>query len=149
MMLICSVHPIEWADSLCLPLLVEPISAGFPSPADDYLQNPLNLDEALIPHPAATFMMRVDGDSMKGCGIFSGDMLIVDRSMNPVDGSVVIAVLDGEFTVKRFRRSNGRILLAAENPNYPPITVHEGSDFQVWGVVTYVVHGLEVRANAT
>lgn len=147
-MLISSVHPVAWADSLCLPLLVEPISAGFPSPADDYLQNPLNLDEALIPHPAATFMMRVEGDSMTGCGIFSGDMLIVDRSLNPEDGTVVIAVLDGEFTVKRFRRSNGRILLAAENPDYPPIVINEGADFHVWGVVTYVVHGLEVRGNA-
>ncbi|BDM82923.1 hypothetical protein AM10699_57840 (plasmid) [Acaryochloris marina MBIC10699] len=88
--------------------------------------------------------MRVDGDSMKGCGIFSEDLVIVDRSLNPVDGSVIIAVLDGEFMVKRFRQSNGRILLAAENPDYPPIVIQDGSDFHVWGVVTYVVHGLEV-----
>lgn len=141
-MLICSVQSVAWAGSLCLPLLVEPVSAGFPSPADDHLQNSLNLDEALIPHPAATFLMRVDGDSMEGCGIFSGDLLVVDRSLNPVDGAVVIAVLDAEFTVKRFRKTQGKILLTAENPDYPPITVQRGMDFSVWGVVTFVVHGL-------
>ncbi len=80
---------------------------------------------------------------MTGCGIFSGDLLIVDRSLDPVDGAVVIAVLDGEFTVKRFRRSKDQVLLAAENPDYSPITVSKGMDFYVWGVVTFVVHGLE------
>ncbi|KAI9129166.1 LexA family transcriptional regulator [Acaryochloris sp. CCMEE 5410] len=142
-MLICSVHPVAWADSLCLPFLSAPVSAGFPSPADDHLQKNLNLQDALIPRPAATFLMRVEGDSMEGCGIFSGDLLVVDRSIDPVDGAVVIAVLDGEFTVKRFRKTQGKILLTAENPDYPPITVQRGMDFSVWGVVTYVVHGLE------
>lgn len=143
-MLICSVHAVSWADSLCLPCLSVPVSAGFPSPADDHLQNNLNLQEALIPRPAATFLMRVKGDSMEGCGIFSGDLLIVDRSLPPVDGAVVIAVLNGEFTVKQLRLSQKTILLAAANADYTPIVVKAGMEFQVWGVVTYVVHGLQV-----
>ncbi len=142
-MLIRSVRPVDWADSLCLPFLFAPVSAGFPSPADDFLQSNLNLQDALIPRPAATFLMRVEGDSMEGCGIFSRDLIIVDRSIDPVDGSVVIAVLDGEFTVKRFRKTQGKILLTAENQDYPPISVQEGMDFFVWGVVTFVIHGLE------
>lgn len=108
-MLVRSVHAAELAGSVCLPILSVPVSAGFPSPADDYLQSELNLQDALIHHPVATFFMRVEGDSMTGCGIFSGDLLVVDRSVDPVEGAVVIAVLDGEFTVKRFRRSQGRI----------------------------------------
>ena len=126
----------------CLPIFSTPVSAGFPSPADDHLQKNLNLQDALIPRPAATFLMRVEGDSMEGCGIFSGDLLVVDRSIDPVDGAVVIAVLNAEFTVKRFRKTQGKILLTAENPDYPPITVQRGMDFSVWGVVTFVVHGL-------
>lgn len=144
-MLIRSVHPVVWADFVCLPILSVPVSAGFPSPSDDYLQSELNLQDALIHRPAATFFMRVKGDSMTGCGIFSGDLLIVDRSLDPVDGAVVIAVLDGEFTVKRFRRSKGQILLAAENPDYPPIVVKAGMEFHIWGVVTFVVHGLQAE----
>ncbi|ABW33338.1 LexA family protein [Acaryochloris marina] len=142
-MLIRSVHAVEWADPVCLPIFSAPVSAGFPSPADDHLQKNLNLQDALIPRPAATFLMRVEGDSMEGCGIFSGDLLVVDRSIDPVDGAVVIAVLEGEFTVKRLRKTQGKILLTAENPDYPPITVQRGMDFSVWGVVTFVVHGLE------
>ena len=142
-MLVRSVHAVELAGSFRLPILSVPVPAGFPSPADDHLQKNLNLQDALIPRPAATFLMRVDGDSMNGCGIFSGDLLVVDRSIDPVDGAVVIAVLDGEFTVKRLRKTQGKILLTAENPDYPPITVQRGIDFSVWGVVTYVVHGLE------
>ena len=126
----------------CLYISV-PVPAGFPSPADDHLQKNLNLQDALIPRPAATYLMRVEGDSMEGCGIFSGDLIIVDRSIDPADGSVVIAVLDGEFTVKRFRKIQGKILLTAENQDYPPITVQEGMDFFLWGVVTFVIHGLE------
>lgn len=141
-MLVRSVHAVGWADSICLPIISVPIAAGFPSPADDHLQSELNLQDALVHHPAATFFMKVEGDSMTGCGIFSGDLLIVDRSLDPVDGAVVIAVLDGEFTVKRFRRSKGQVLLATENSDYPPITVSKGMDFYVWGVVTFVVHGL-------
>ena len=140
-MLVRSVHPVEWADSVCLPILTVPVSAGFPSPADDYLQSELNLQDALIHRPAATFFMRVEGDSMTGCGIFSGDLLVVDRSIDPVDGAVIIAVVEGEFTVKRFLRSEGTIMLAAENPDYPPIVVTQEMDFYVWGMVTFNVHG--------
>lgn len=140
-MFIRTICPVQWADSLCLPLLIHPVSAGFPSPADDFLQSNLNLQDALIPHPVSTFLMRVQGDSMTGCGIYSGDLVIVDRSIDPVDGAVVIAVLEGKFTVKRFRKTGSQIMLAPEHPDYPPIVVTLEMDFYVWGVVTFNVHG--------
>jgi len=105
------------------------------------LEQQLDLNEHLIQHPAATFFVRVDGDSMVGAGIQSGDILIVDRSLEPLSGRIVIAVVDGAFTVKRIRlASSGGILLEPENPTFSPIRIGPGSDFQVWGVVTYVIH---------
>lgn len=129
----CTALPIPSA--LCL------IPAGFPSPADDYLEPSLNLHELMIKHPAATFFVKVVGDSMRGAGIHSGDILVVDRSLEPQEGKIVVAVVNGEFTVKRMgREANGQILLLAENPAYPPIRISEESNFQVWGVVTYAIH---------
>lgn len=116
------------------------VKAGFPSPADDYLEQQLDLNEHLIQHPAATFFVRVDGDSMKGAGIHRGDILIVDRSLETTSGRIVIAVINGEFTVKRLRIENGSIQLEADNPQYPPIRIQNDWDFQVWGVVTYIIH---------
>ena len=116
------------------------IPAGFPSPADDYIENSLDLNEFLVKHPAATFFVKVTGDSMTGAGINSGDILIVDRSVNAVNGSIVIAVLNGEFTVKRFFRYGTVIQLVPENPAYSPIEVKPVSDFEVWGVVLHVIH---------
>jgi len=124
-----------------LPLFAAKVKAGFPSPADDFVEERLDLNDYLIERPAATFFVRVDGDSMTGAGIHPGDILIVDRSLEPLSGRIVIAVIDGAFTVKRIRiASNEEILLEPENPAFEPIRVGPGSDFQIWGVVTYVIH---------
>lgn len=124
------------------PLYLDRISAGFPSPADDYIETALDLNTYLIRNPAATFMVRVSGDSMTGAGINDGDILVVDRSEKPGHGRIVVAVLDGELTVKRLIMQAGRILLAPENPRYQPIAVAEEQDLHVWGVVSGVVRRL-------
>lgn len=117
------------------------ISAGFPSPADNFLEEPLNLHELVVKNPTATFFIRVIGDSMQDAGIASGDIIVVDRSLKPKEGKIIVAVIDGEFTVKRIHFTpQGRIVLNPANPSYSALTVHEGSDFQVWGVVSYVIH---------
>lgn len=123
-----------------LPLFTTAIAAGFPSPADDYVEMHLDLNEHIVKHPAATFFVRVDGESMRDAGIFSGDLLVVDRSLTPSHGKIVVAVVDGEFTVKRILIKEGQIFLAPENPAYKPLKVNQDSQFQVWGVVTYVIH---------
>jgi DNA polymerase V len=123
-----------------IPLAFSEISAGFPSPADDHAERQLDLNEHLIKHPAATFFVRADGDSMLGAGIHPGDLLIVDRALEAREGSVIIAVVDGEFTVKRFEKRGGKIFLVPENRSYEPIEIKEGMDFEVWGVVTNSVH---------
>jgi DNA polymerase V len=124
------------------PLFLVPVPAGFPSPADDYLEGALDLNEYLVKHKAATFFWRVTGDSMIGAGIHSGDLLIVDRSLEPRDGNVIIAVLDGELTVKRIEIHDGKLFLVPENKDYPLIPITEEQSFQVWGVVTHVIHSL-------
>jgi len=128
--------------SLRVSLLTERVAAGFPSPADDFLEGQLDLNEHLIRHPAATFFVRVTGDSMVGAGIHSGDMLIVDRALEPTDKKVVIAVVNGELTVKRLQKQRDRLILIPENDAYKPIIVEEGTDFEIWGVVTNVIHSL-------
>ena len=122
-----------------LPLFISRVQAGFPSPADDYLEGALDLNEHLIKRPAATFFLRVTGDSMTGAGIHSGDLLIVDKSVTPADGMIVIAVVDGELTVKRLYSRHGKIRLEAENPAYRPIHVGSGQDLHVWGVVIHAI----------
>ncbi len=122
------------------PLFVVRVPAGFPSPADDYIENTLDLNDFLIEHPAATFFVRVAGDSMTGAGIHSGDILIVDRALSARNGSIIVAIVNGEFTVKRLSRINGRIFLLPENPGYDPVEITESSGFEVWGVVAHVIH---------
>jgi len=119
---------------------LESVPAGFPSPAQDYYGGPIDLNRHLIANPISTFIVRVSGDSMVRAGIHDGDEIVVDRSLEARDGSVVVAVLDGELTVKRLRISGGRTWLAPENPDYPVIEMHEASDLSVWGVVTYCLH---------
>lgn len=125
-----------------LPVFLESVSAGFPSPAEDYMEGRLDLNEHLIKNPSATFFVRVTGDSMTGAGIFSGDMLVVDRSLTAKDGSVVIASLNGELLVKRFRADGRNCYLEAENPAYPPIDLTPDMQFEVWGVVSTVIHSV-------
>jgi DNA polymerase V len=115
---------------------------GFPSPAAPYLEGPLDLNEYLIKHPAATFFVRVNGDAMTGAGIHPGDLLIVDRSLKPAAGRVVIAVVNGEFIVRRLRIRQGRVSLLPENPDYPPIDIEDGAELEIWGVVTTAIHSL-------
>ena len=124
------------------PLFVANVSAGFPSPADDYKEEKLDLNKYLIKNPAATYFVRVTGDSMIGAGIHSGDLLVVDRSVEPVDKKVVIANIDGELTVKRIRIRKNKITLEPENTDFPTQQISPDSEFEVWGVVTNVVHSL-------
>ena len=132
--------PFQARTSLRIPLVSAKVEAGFPSPADDHLERSLDLNEHLVKNPAATFFVRVKGDSMRDAGISSGDILVVDRSVSPEDGQVVVAMLDGDFTVKRLRKRMGRVCLVAENNAYPPIEVGEDQELVVWGVVTFVIH---------
>ena len=118
------------------------VSAGFPSPAADYEEGKLDLNKHLIKNPPATFFVRVTGDSMVGAGIHHGDLLIVDRSLEPKDKSVVIAVVNGELTVKRIRIRKKKITLEPENENYSTQNITEGMEFEVWGIVTNVIHAL-------
>ncbi len=120
---------------LLLPLFCSRVPAGFPSPADDYLEAKLDLVELLVSDPAATFMVRVRGDSMSGAGIGTGDILIVDRSITPAHGMIVLAIVDGEFTVKRLYRRGTRVALIPENPLYQPIELHDGQELKIWGVI--------------
>ena len=116
--------------------------AGFPSPAEQYIEPPLDLNELLVKRPAATYFVRVEGDSMVGKGIYDGDLLVVDRSLDPKDGDVVIANIDGEFTVKTLRKKAGKIGLQPENPKYPTIVLKGASELKVFGKVTAVIHRL-------
>jgi DNA polymerase V len=121
---------------LLLPLLGRRVPAGFPSPADDYLEGGVDLNRYLIERPAACYLMRVSGASMSGAGIMDGDLVVVDRSVEAVPGHVVVAVLGGEMTIKRLRRTrDGRAVLRAEHPDYPAVVVGEGNPAEVWGVV--------------
>ncbi|BBP43411.1 LexA family protein [Thiosulfativibrio zosterae] len=123
-----------------LNLYSHKVVAGFPSPADDYIEDRLNLNDQLIPHKESTFLLRVQGDSMKKIGIFDGDLLVVDKSLKPSDGKIVIAALDGELTVKRLSIKSTGTWLVPENDNYPPIPVREESEVVIWGVVTATIH---------
>lgn len=126
--------------SMKLPLFVSRVSAGFPSPAEDHMETHLDLNSFLVKHPAATFFVKVEGDSMIRAGIHPGDIIVVDRSIEARNGKIIVAALNGELTVKRLYYKSGRPILMAENPNYPPIHIQEDIDFMIWGVVTSVIH---------
>ena len=136
------IYRPSFSQKISLPLYACPVSAGFPSPAEDYLEGQLDLNQHLIKHPAATFFVRVTGNSMIGAGIHSGDILIVDRSLEATDNKVVIAVVNGELLVKRLRLEEDKVYLVAENTDYPIMLITEAMDFEIWGIVTNVIHAL-------
>ncbi len=122
------------------PLMTSPVVAGFPSPAEQYIEMPLDLNELLVGKPAATYFVRAAGDSMLGAGIRPGDILVVDRSLEAADGSIVIAAVDNEFTVKYLRRDENGIRLEAANRKYKPILFSGDMELRLFGVVTAVIH---------
>lgn len=140
-----TVEFVLWPDrstKWARPLFLASVSAGFPSPAEDYIEGCLDLNRHLIKHPAATFFVRVAGDSMIDAGIHPGDILVVDRALEPQDSNVVIAVIDGELTVKRISQRHGKLFLVPDNQAYQPLEILEEMEFEVWGVVTSVIHSL-------
>jgi len=125
-----------------IPFYAASVAAGYPSPADDYVDKRLDLNELLINKPASTFFVRAEGESMLGAGIHPDDILVVDRSLHPAVGKIVVCAVNGELTVKRLRSKEGRLVLAPENPNYSDIPLQEGVEMVIWGVVTSVVHNV-------
>ena len=132
------IYPSLRLETLFIPFY-NAVLAGFPSPADDYMEEKLDLNRFLIKNPSSTFYVKVEGASMIGAGIYPKDVLIVDRSLTAKHNDIVIAFLGGEFTVKRLSWQSDKVLLLPENPNYKPIDI-TGTDCQIWGIVTYVIH---------
>ncbi|MBT6568389.1 MAG: translesion error-prone DNA polymerase V autoproteolytic subunit [Flavobacteriales bacterium] len=122
-----------------LHLVQEGISAGFPSPADDFKELRISIDQEVVKNEEATFYARVSGQSMQGAGLDDGDLLVIDRSQEPENNAIAVCFIDGEFTVKRLKVEKDCIYLMPENPRYQPIKVTEENQLQIWGVVTYVV----------
>ena len=125
-----------------LPIYENAVQCGFPSPADDFLDLDINLNDYLVKHKSATFCVKVNGSSMDGVGIHSGDVLIVDRAESVQNNSIVLAVIDNEFTVKSIKKNAGKLYLNPANDNYKPIEITEDMNFHIWGVVTFVIHAL-------
>lgn len=123
-----------------LPLFASKVKAGFPSPADDFIEKPLDLNDLVIKHKAATFFIKVEGSSMEDANIFEGDILVIDRAEKPLNRSIVLAIINGEFTVKRLLQKKDEIFLVAEKKGFDPIAISSSMDFEIWGVVTYVIH---------
>jgi DNA polymerase V len=134
--------PTLWPCVLPLPLFSGKVAAGFPSPADDYVEKTLDLNELLVQKPAATFFVRAQGESMLGAGIHPNDILVVDKSITPIPGKIVICALNGELTVKRLECYNGQWQLKAENPAYADIVTHDELEMVIWGIVTNVIHAV-------
>ena len=132
------VFPVEIKTSLDL-LLIPGLAAGFPSPAADFIDLTIDLNKELIKNPPSTFLARIDGDSMQDVSICNGDIVVIDKSLKPTEGRIVVAFLNGAFTVKRIRFEQTGCWLCAENPKYPAIRVTDQSDFQIWGVVVHVI----------
>jgi DNA polymerase V len=128
--------------ALHITLFAATVNAGFPSPAADYAQGKINLNEHLLLNENASFLFRVRGESMINIGIYDGDTLIVDRSITPTHNHIVLAIIDEEFTIKRFYKRGQIVKLLAENPAFPPIVLQDGQELRIWGVVTFNLHRL-------
>lgn len=135
------IYSAQTDTELNLPLF-EGVRAGFPSPAADFIDVSIDLNKHLIKHPSATFYARAKGDSMKDAGIFDGDLLIVDKSIDPADGRIAICYVNGEFTVKRIKKDKDEVWLIPANTAYQPIKMEEGSSLTIWGIVTHVIKSL-------
>ncbi len=133
------IFSADISSSLTLPYAEEGIQAGFPSPAQDYINESIDLNRELVKHPAATFYGRVKGDSMIEEGIEPGDILVIDRSIEPADGDLSVCCIDGEFTLKRIKLESERVWLIPSNENFDPILVTPDKRFEIWGVVTYTI----------
>jgi DNA polymerase V len=134
------VYPLSEAPlSILIPFVAERISAGFPSPANDYIESRIDLNEELIKNPSSTFFARVAGYSMRGAGIDENDILIIDKSLAPKNGCIAVCCLDGEFTLKRMLIKKNCIWLVPENNDFNPIIVTHDNEFMVWGIVTYII----------
>ena len=143
-MRISAIHTADTsAPVLQLPFHISRISAGFPSPADDYVEERLDLNTLLVQAPSSTFFVRVQGHSMEGIGIFPDDILVVNRALTPRTNDIILAIVDGEFTVKRWVSTPNGWCLQSEHMDYPPIFIQEEMDFEVWGVVTFAIHTLQ------
>lgn len=136
---IIDIFSADTVTVLELPFIGDGISAGFPSPALDFIDISIDLNKHLVKHPSATFYGRVKGVSLKNAGIDNGDLLIIDRSIEPTNGKIAVCYIDGEFTAKRIKISKNEIWLIPENENYQPIRVTEENDFLIWGIVTHVI----------
>lgn len=135
------IYSADLSSSLPLPYADQGVRAGFPSPAQDYLSESIDLNRELVRHPATTFYARACGDSMKDCGIDDGDLLVIDKSLEPHDGDIVVAFIDGDFTLKKvkFDDENKCIWLVPANDEYSPIKITEDNNFLIWGVLTYSI----------
>ncbi|MBF0455378.1 MAG: repressor LexA [Magnetococcales bacterium] len=142
---VTAVQPISTKTTQAIPMFSSHIPAGFPSPADDYIESQLDLNQHLIEHPAATFFVRVEGNSMVDAGIHHGNILIVDRSLEAQNGDIVVAVVHGELTVKRLQKNKGAVYLKPENPDYTPLKITEEMELTLWGVVTSSVQEFRKR----
>lgn len=136
------IKPLVAVEDFSISTLSESVPAGFPSPAQDHVDEGIDLNRELIRHPASTFCARVAGDSMRDCGIDDGDLLIIDKALTPREGSIAVCFVDGEFTLKCISIRPDGIWLVPANPQYPALHVTEGSNFQVWGIVSYVVKSM-------
>ncbi len=134
------LYASDTSTTLNMPYFENGVSAGFPSPAEDHMHSKIDLNNLLVENPSATYYVRVNGDSMLGAGILSGDLLIVDRSIEVTNNCIVVAHLDGEFTVKRIKKIKNKIFLQAENNNYKPIEITKEMDFELFGVVAHAIH---------
>lgn len=133
------IHKIDISSTLPLQYADDGIKAGFPSPAQDYMEQAIDLNKELIRHPASTFYGRVVGNSMSGEGIEEGDILIIDKSLELMDGDLAVCFINGEFTVKRVKLEKEFAWLVPSNPDYQPIKVTKDDEFTIWGIVTYTV----------
>ena len=139
-MIVSTIYSIKKTVFQKLPIFESGVSAGFPSPAEDHLDLSLDLNEYIIKHPASTFYIYAKGDSMINSGIYDGDLMVVDKSLNPSKKNIVIAIINGEFTVKRIMCINNKMYLTPDNNNYKSIEITSDMDFEIWGVVTHTIH---------